>query len=104
MAEYFSSNSSLLHFRAKEIPAESVNYMTNIKGYHQRVRREFIIIQSEALDIDAESAIQMAVKAINDSIEPDELVPTLLVYDALPRLGLPRDQPTASTIARATEL
>lgn len=46
----------------------------------------------------------MSVKAINDSVGPDGLVPTLLVFGALPRLGLPTDPPTPSTFKRAIAL
>lgn len=46
----------------------------------------------------------MAVKSINDSAGPNGLVPTLLVFGALPCLGLPTDQPTPSTFNRAVAL
>jgi hypothetical protein len=38
----------------------------------------------------------MAVKAINDTADPDGLVPTLLVFGAYPRMT-EFDPPTAST-------
>lgn len=46
----------------------------------------------------------MVVKSVNDSIGPDGLVPTLLVYGALPRLGFPTDRPTPPTFQRAVAL
>lgn len=46
----------------------------------------------------------MAVKSINDSIGPDGLVPTLLVFGAMPRLGLPNNLPNSSTFNRARAL
>lgn len=54
--------------------------------------------------MDDEDTLQMAVKAINDSVGPDGLVPTLLVFGAIPRLVLPTDQPTTSTFKRAVAL
>ena len=38
-------------------------------------------------DIQKELALQIAVKAVNDTAGPDGLVPTLLVYRAYPRIS-----------------
>ena len=38
-------------------------------------------------DIQKELALQMAVKAVNNIISPNRLVPTLLVYKAYPRIN-----------------
>lgn len=43
----------------------------------------------------------MAVKRINESIGPHVLVPTIPVYCALLRLGLPFDQPNKSLYERS---
>lgn len=104
MSEYFSSNASLSQILIEAIPDESANSMTIVERYHQPIRRAFNTIRSEAPKTDAEFALQMAVKSINDSVRPDGLVPTVLVYGALPLLDLPHDQPTPSMIARATAL
>lgn len=53
--------------------------------------------------IDTE-VLQMAVKAVNDSVSPDGLVPRLLFYRPLPRLGLRNDQQAPCTYQRATAL
>jgi hypothetical protein len=46
-------------------------------------------------DIDPESALQIAIKALNDSAGPDGLVSTLLVFGAYPRVTN-QDAPTAT--------
>lgn len=46
----------------------------------------------------------MDVKVINDFVGSDGLVPTPLVFEALPRLGLPVDLPSKSTFQRAVIL
>ena len=51
----------------------------------------------ECKDIWKELALQMAVKAINDTASPNRLVPTLLVYRAYPRMGK-LDSPALSII------
>lgn len=55
----------------------------------------------EASDLDDEAALQIAVKSGNDSIDPDGLVPTLLVHGVLPRFGLPTDMQSPSMYQRA---
>lgn len=101
LAESFRSNSSMLHIATKPVPVESPNSMTYVERYHVPLRRAFKIMKAEAPNLNEESLLQSSVKAINDSVGPDGLVPTLLVYGALPRLGLPTDKPTPSIYQRA---
>lgn len=46
----------------------------------------------------------MSVKANNGSVGPDSVVPTLLVFGTIPRLGLQTDKATLSTFQRAVAL
>ena len=48
------------------------------------LRRIYKIISLELEDASKELTLQIAVKAINDSVSPDRLVPTLLVFGAYP--------------------
>lgn len=43
----------------------------------------------------------MAVKSVNDSVEPDGVVPNLLVFGAISHLGLPSDPPAPTKLKRA---
>ena len=104
MASAFRANADMLHIRTNSIPVESANAMKIVERYHSPLRRSFNIIRQEAPDLDKHAALQMAVKAVNDSVGPNGLVPTLLVFGALPRLGLPTDKPTPSTYQRAIAL
>lgn len=104
IASEFQANADMLHIGTKSIPVESANSMKVVDRYHARLRRAFSIIQKEAADMDKTEVLQMAVKAINDSVGLDGLVPTLLVFGALPRLGLPTDRPSPSTLNRALAL
>lgn len=67
------------------------------------LRRIYTIITSEIPGIDPESALQMAFKAINDSVGPNGLVPTLLVFGAYPRMT-ELDAPSPSITQRATAM
>lgn len=54
--------------------------------------------------MDKVSALQSVLKAVNDSVGTNGLVPTLLVYGALPRLGLLNEKPNSSMYQRATSV
>lgn len=104
IAKVFQTNAALLHITTKCVPIESPNSMSYVERYHTPIRHAYKIVIAEATELDAEAALQVAVKSVNDSIGPDGLVPTLLVYGALPRLGFPNDPPTPSTFQRAIAL
>ena len=72
----------------KEVPVEAHNSVGLVKRYYAPLRRLYEIIQDELKDehIDKEMVLQMAVKAVNDSVGPDGIVPTLLVFGTYPRL------------------
>lgn len=75
--------------------------MTGVECYHEPVRCAYNAIRSEALPLDSETALWMAVKAVNDSVGPNGLIPTLFVYGTLPRLGFSTDPPSPSMYERA---
>lgn len=85
----------------KSVPVEAANSLSIVERYHDPLRRAYRIVKREVPDIDDESALQYAVKSVNDTVGPDGLVSTLLVYGALPRLGLPSDAPAAGLLQRA---
>jgi hypothetical protein len=58
-----------------------------VKQAHLALRRAYQIITDKCKDIHKELALQMAIKAINDTTSPNRLVPTLLVYRAYPRIS-----------------
>ena len=82
----FRTEAGLFRITTKAVPVEAAHYMSIVERYHEPLRRSYRIIRSEAPDMDPESALQAAVKAVNDSVGPDGLVPTLLVFGALPNL------------------
>lgn len=104
IAKVFQTNAALLHITTKCVPIESPNLMSYVERYHAPIQHSYKIVLAEAAELDAEAAFQIAVKSVSDSIGPDGLVPTLLVYGALPRLGFPNDPPTQPTFQRAIAL
>jgi hypothetical protein len=71
-----------------------------VERAHPALWRAYQIITDECKDIQKELALQMAVKAVNDTAGPDGLVPTLLVYGAYPRMSN-LDPPALSVTDRA---
>lgn len=80
MGSAFHANTDMLHIQTKLVPVESANSVTVFERYHAPIRRSFSIIHAKAQDISKEEPHQMAVKSINDSAEPNRLVPTLSVF------------------------
>jgi hypothetical protein len=53
-----------------------------VERYYGLIRRAYDIIITEISGISKEIGLQIAFKAINDSVGPNGIVPTLLVYGA----------------------
>lgn len=83
---------------------ESANSTSVVERYQALVRRAFLIIKYEAPDLDNEATVQMAVESVNDSVGPDGLLPTLLVFSSIPGFGPLSHSPTPSSMKRALAL
>jgi hypothetical protein len=70
----------------KTISVETHHSIEMLKRYHDSLRRMYAIIMTEISSIDLEIALQMTFKVINDSIEFDELIFTLLMFDVYSRM------------------
>ncbi len=64
---------------------ESHNSIGSGERYHAPLRRVFNKIVPEDPKIDRKTALQLAVKAMNDTMGPDGLVPSYLVFGCIPR-------------------
>ena len=63
---------------------ESHNSFGSVRRYHAPLRRVFNEIVPEDPKIDGKMALQLAVKAMNDTMGPDGLVPSYLVFGCIP--------------------
>lgn len=70
----------------RTIPVEAHHSIDLIERYHDSLRRIFTIITTEIPDINLEMALQMTFKALNDTAGSNDLVLTLLVFEAYPRM------------------
>ena len=64
------------------MPVKAYNLVGTVKHYYGPLYYIYYIIIAELLDIGKDMALQMAFKAINDSVGPNSLIPTLLVFRA----------------------
>ena len=53
--------------------------------YHAPLRQVYLKIRHERPTVDKETSLRLAVKALNDTMGPEGLVPSLLVFGVLPR-------------------
>ncbi len=60
---------------------ETHHLIEMMKRYHESLRRTYSIITIEIFKIDSELALQMTFKVINDSIELNNLISILLVFE-----------------------
>lgn len=104
MARVLQVSAEMMNIQTKAVPIKTVNSMSLVERYHGPLRRAYKLIQSESPDLCDKEVLQIAVRSINDAIGTDGLVPTLLVYGTLPRLGFSTDKPTPSMQKRSTAL
>jgi hypothetical protein len=99
----FAQHANTMGIKVKIVPVETHNSIGIVERYHSPVRRAYNIISTEIQDIGKDMALQMAFKAVNDTAGPDGLVPTLLVYGALPRM-VEYDAPSPTVAQRSAAL
>ena len=68
----------------KSVPVEAHWSIRIVERAHPVLCRAYQIITEELQDVTKEQALQMAIKAVNDTAGPDGLVPMLLVFGAYP--------------------
>jgi hypothetical protein len=86
-----------MSIEVKTILVETHHSVEMMKRYHESLRRIYSIIIAEMLTIDLESALQMSFKTLNDLIELDDLISTLLMFEAYSRMT---DDVSSSTITQ----
>lgn len=104
MAEVCLSNENLIKFETNAVLIEVPSSVSFAESYHTPVGSAFLIIKFDADDLSDKEALQMSEWSVNYSVGPNGLIPSLLVYGAIPRLGVSDEQPSAKTYNRATTL
>lgn len=63
--------------------------------YHSAIRRFYNRVKADQPSVTKKYALDVALKALNDTMGVDDLTPTLLFYDVHPKLPLPDSASTA---------
>jgi hypothetical protein len=84
MAELFVSSAIAEGIEVLEAPTECLTTMSHVERYHAPLRAAYQKIRSD-FGFEPEEALELAVKCVNDTVGPDGLTPTLLVFGSIPR-------------------
>jgi hypothetical protein len=68
------------------VPVKAYNSIGKVEQYYSLLQQAYKILSSELLSVNKEAILQIVMKAINNSVRPDGIVPTLLVFRAYPRI------------------
>jgi hypothetical protein len=87
LAEFREQAKSLV-IETKEILVEAYYSVSKIKYYHGPLRQAYKIISEELRGTNTSNKVklQIVIKAVNDSVGPDGIIPILLVFRAYPRI------------------
>jgi hypothetical protein len=75
-----------MNIKINIIFVEAYHSIEMIKRYHELLRRIYAIIVAKLFEMNSNSILQMTFKTLNDSIDFDDLIFTLLVFDAYLRM------------------
>ena len=70
--------------KIKEVPIKAHNSVGKVEWYYIPLYCIYKIISLKLKGANKELTLQMAVKAINNSANPDRLIPILLVFSTYP--------------------
>lgn len=100
ISKEFRQEAKSMTITIKYVPVKAYQLIGLVERAYPVLHRAYDIIKAKIPNIKKEIALQMAVKAVNNMVGPDGLVPTLLVYRAYPRISN-LDPPTPLIIQRA---
>ena len=70
--------------KVKEVPIKAYNSIRKVEQYYILLHYIYKIISLELKGVSKKLTLQMAIKAVNNSVNPDRLIPILLVFGAYP--------------------
>ncbi len=75
-----------MSIRINIVSIEAHHSIDMIERYHDSLRRMYAIIIAKISNINSNSTLQMTFKVLNDSIDSNDLILILLVFDAYSRM------------------
>jgi hypothetical protein len=90
-----------MDINVKKVPVKAHNSIGKVERYYGLLQQTYKILSSELLLANKEAILQITVKAVNNSVGPDGIVPTLLVFEAYSRIT--KDSPPSPFITKQAE-
>jgi len=95
----FQQNARIINITIKNIPTEIHHSIGRVERYHGPLRRVYEVISKDltksSTPPNKEDSLQMAIKTINNSTNPNNYIPILLVFGIYPHITN-TDPPAAS--------
>lgn len=86
MAKKFKQYAANMGIIIKNAPVEAHHSISIIKRYYEPLQQVYSIVTTKIPGIEPNLVLLISFKAINNLVGPNELVPTLLVFGAYPRM------------------
>jgi len=83
----FKLNAKSIDIEITKVLVEVYNNVRKVERYYAPLRKVYQIFKDELSDISNEAILQMAVKIINDSARPDDIILYLLVFRVYLRIS-----------------
>lgn len=80
----------------KRTPTQSHNSLSICERYHHIIRQVFLKVEAQHPNLGPDLTLSISVHAVNTTVGPNGLVPTLLLLGTLPKLPIP----SLSSVAR----
>jgi len=80
----FRQQALTIDIKIKEVLVKAHNSVRKVKRYHALLRRVYQILGIKLPNTPKELILQIAIKAVNDLVGPNGIMPTLLVFGAYP--------------------
>ena len=93
----FLDVAALLDIKVDSTGIEAHSSLGIGEPYHQHLRQTFRKIMADHKKTDRDLALALAVKAMNDTLGPEGLVPSVLVFGQYPKFNIPSSKPSAKT-------
>ena len=86
------------------VPKEAHHKIGLLERYHKVVRNVYNKLKADEPSMDKHLRLSTTFRCVNDSVGPDGIVPTLLVFGSYPKLGLIQSAPAPTTMERANAI
>jgi len=103
MGDDFITNAQHQGITLLPAPVEAPTTMTHVERYHAPLRAAYVRLRTSLPNERKELLLQLAVKANNDTVGPEGLTPSLLVFGSIPKPARHTLAPTSLERARAID-